>query len=736
MMLDPGDPLATLRLHLRKVGFHPIPVEGKAPHIEGWQNKFDSTADEIRLWTKSWHLAHNTGILAKFAPALDIDIMIEPAAEAVEMLAREFLEEHGDIHVRIGKPPKRLIPLRTDEPFVKLFCVFDDPSGKEHKIEFLGDGQQYVVDGIHPDTHKPYGWHGGELETIRREDLPYVRREDAKRLLDAATKLLVENFGFVLKNTNVSTANGSNPPDPGKDPQADPDLVAAALAVIPNNADWERWYTIGMAVWRATAGSGESFAAFDAWSKKSPKYNAHTTAQKWAAFFKSPPTQIGAGTIFYLADQASPTWRQDYEASQQQQPPPQPAPPTAKEKYMKGKTALACNVGNAILALKQESQLMDAFGYDEMLRAEVLLRPLFRDDANFAVRPVTDADITAVQEWLQWYGFRSLGSIATHEAVKKHAREHSFHPLRDYLNRLQWDGKPRVDKWLSSYLGVEHNAYSAAIGKMFLISMVARIYVPGCQADHMLVLEGPQGILKSTACRVLGGSWFSDNLPDITAAKDAAQHLRGKWLIEIAEMHAISKAEASQLKSFISRTHERFRPPYGRLEVIEPRQCIFIGTSNREAYLRDETGGRRFWPAVTTNIDVEVLAQDRDQIFAEAVALYRRGEPWWPEHEFEQKHIKAEQAARYEGDPWEEPIAIYLDRLHEKKTTILHVAVHALQYELERPLMPKDKNAPQPARGTPINRLGTADARRIAAVMTTLGWKRGERDMHGRWWVK
>ena len=383
---------------------------------------------------------------------------------------------------------------------------------------------------------------------------------------------------------------------------------------------------------------------------------------------------------------------------------------------------LRSNLANTLVALRQAPELKELFSYDEMLRAPLLTKPVpsvrraesFGGDSPDLPRNVRDVDVTAVQEWLQRAGLSAVSKDTTHQAVDLCASERAFHPVRRYLSGLRWDGKSRVCGWLVSYLGVAHDAYAVGIGTMFLVALVARVFEPGCKADYMLVLEGTQGARKSTACAILGGRWFSDNLPDIRAGKDVSQHLNGKWLIEIAELSALDKAEAAALKAFVTRSEERYRPSYGRKEVIEPRQCVFIGTTNKHAYLRDETGGRRFWPVKVGIIDTDALARDRDQLLAEAVALYHKGERWWPDQAFETIHIRPQQDARYEADAWEDAIAKFL--ADKTSATVLEVAREGLFIDLPK--------------------VGTSDQRRIAAAMERLGWRRGERTMHGRPWVK
>jgi predicted P-loop ATPase len=372
------------------------------------------------------------------------------------------------------------------------------------------------------------------------------------------------------------------------------------------------------------------------------------------------------------------------------------------------------NVANVLAILRSAAPVAQCFAYDAMLCATMLTSTLPTPGGGAAnrvdgVRPVRDTDITQLQEWLQRVGLPKIGRDQVFQAVDLRGMERSYHPVRDYLDGSIWDAVPRLAKLFSTYFGGLSSPYTTGIGRMFLVAMVARIFEPGSKADYMLILQGPQGARKSTACSILGGAWFSDNLPDVTGGKDVSHHLAGKWLIEIAEMSAMSRAENAALKAFITRPVERYRPSYGRKEVIQPRQCVFVGTTNQAVYLRDETGGRRYWPVIVGAIDTDALIRDRDQLFAEAVHLYRHGARWWPDEAFERQHIRPEQESRFEEDVWREPIAAWVSG--KKRVTIGEIARDAICIE------------------TP--RIGTADQRRIATILEHMQWRRAGKDSRG-----
>jgi predicted P-loop ATPase len=366
------------------------------------------------------------------------------------------------------------------------------------------------------------------------------------------------------------------------------------------------------------------------------------------------------------------------------------------------------NLANVLVALRALPEIADAFAHDEMscvtiIRAALPAAP-HGESASVAPFPraVRDEDVSQLQEWLQHQGIPKIGKDQIHQAVDQRAMERAFHPVRDYLSGLRWDKTRRLDDWLSTYLGAPKDAYTARIGRLFLIGMVARIFQPGCKMDYMLVLEGDQGERKSSALRILAGEYFSDSLPDLHHgdAVRLSMHLRGKWLIEIGELSAFGKADTEALKAFITRQEEKFTPKFARREVTEPRQCVFTGSTNKRVYLKDETGARRFWPTMPGRILLDALTRDRDQLFAEAVGAYRGGEHWWPDATFEREHIKPQQKDRFEADAWQEPIEKFVKGL--ERVTIAEMANGALDI--------------------PTGKISPADQKRIAGVLTTIGW--------------
>ena len=314
-------------------------------------------------------------------------------------------------------------------------------------------------------------------------------------------------------------------------------------------------------------------------------------------------------------------------------------------------------LANAIALLRASPEWKGVLANDEFSLRTVALRPA-PWGAPQPGSPWTDQDDRLATEWIQHRDVHVPLEI-TGQAIQTIARERRFHPVRRYLESLHWDGIPRLENWLTVYLGAQSTPYARAVGACWLISAVARIHQPGCKADSCLILEGAQGIGKSRALKLLAGDWFTDEVPE-PGTKDASVQLQGVWIVEFAELDALSRADAARTKAFMSRSTDRFRPPYAKRAIDAPRQCIFAGSSNQDAYLKDETGARRFWPVRCGAIDLTSMALDRDQLWAEAVVRFKRGDIWWLDSQELIVTASDEQSERYESDPWQSVVKTWI----------------------------------------------------------------------------
>ena len=337
-------------------------------------------------------------------------------------------------------------------------------------------------------------------------------------------------------------------------------------------------------------------------------------------------------------------------------------------------------LANAIIALNQAPQWAGVLARNDFAHTTIARKapPVMRTEssAQFPRFWMPNDDILAT-EWLHHQDiFVSVETAGI--AVESVAEEKTFHPVRDYLESLTWDGTHRLATWLTDHLGAAPTPYTEAVGTRWMISAVARIFEPGCKADCCLILEGAQGIRKSTALRTLGEPWFTDELAEI-GSKDAVMQTQGVWIVEIAELDSMSRADVGKIKAFMSRSTDRFRPPYGTRIVTSPRQCVFAGSVNHGSYLRDETGGRRFWPVACTKaeIDIDALAAVRDQLWAEAYTYYFDGKPWWLDSVTLNQAAAEQQGERYEDDPWDEQIVLWVSQF--ENVSIGEILEHCIQ---------------------------------------------------------
>lgn len=370
---------------------------------------------------------------------------------------------------------------------------------------------------------------------------------------------------------------------------------------------------------------------------------------------------------------------------------------------------------NVDIILDSDQKLQDILKYDAYTRTVMLVKALPGSQISPLIdqypRELRDSDYSILQAYIETtYNFSPRESFCV-QSVRKKSQKHAFHPIKEYLDNLRSQtNEDLLSTWMIKWFGIKDSDYVRAVSKRFLISAVARVYDPGCKVDTMLILEGEQGVYKSTALNVLFGKWFTDNLSDIHN-KDVCLDMQGKWGIEVAELHKLRSADIEALKAFVSRQVDRFRPPYGREVVQAPRQCVLVGTTNQYQYLRDESGGRRFWPVLCGNIDIEQLRESRDELWAQAVDAYKKGDKWWLETKELQALAAEVQADRQEIDPWFEKIYHFL--LNKDVTSVMEIMGTCL--------------------GGDIWKINRADSNRITACMRMSGWVRFKSDKNYKW---
>lgn len=337
-------------------------------------------------------------------------------------------------------------------------------------------------------------------------------------------------------------------------------------------------------------------------------------------------------------------------------------------------TRLACDrngnpkitAANLDLIFHNDPNLRNKFGYNGFRYAVTANDTLPWNAWATCPRDWTDPDDASLRNYFdQVYGLVGKGRIS--DMFVQVAMEHRTDDVRDYLERLEWDEIPRVETLLVRYLKADDTPYTRAVTRKALAAAVARTMNPGCKFDSVLTLIGAQGIAKSMFVDILGGKWYNDSIQTFTG-KEAQEQLRGSWLVEIPEVDRFStKFDSAIIKQFITRRDDIFRESYGHRTASHPRRCIFIATTNNPEFLVDATGNRRWWvvcchaTSKDRGVDMKELREDRDQVWAEAVALWRAGESLELDGDLADTAMQLQESAQSE-DPWRGMIAEWLDQ--------------------------------------------------------------------------
>lgn len=552
------------------------------------------------------------------------------------------------------------------------------------EVDVFGQGKQVVLPpSVHPDSLKPYRW---EVPLNSYESIPLLAEGFAPKKVRLASKgsneIKFKPVDLLSTPINdkyfdlITSGKGFN-----EYPSRSEALFASLNALVNAGLDDAQIFTVltdrsyFMSEKPLEAGRGDVDTAARWLQSQIAKIRDERSAQ--AAF---------EGTA--IVDDLDEIFLSDEEAAAQAED----LVPWINHLKVTSQGLYKNTAYNLYLILKNGAH-EPIWAYDEFKNSLVYSGKAPWNASSDIGREIRDSDDVDVKMWLSKEWGIEASTQAISEVTMKLALENSFHPVRRYLRGLKWDGKPRIDNWLFNYMSATcelgQEEYVQAVGRKVLCAAVARVLDPGVKFDYMLILEGKQGVGKSSAVGILAGEWFADSLGDIES-KDVVDVMRGKWIVEVGELASMDKATTNSMKLFVSRTTDTVRKAYDRRAADYPRQCIFIGTTNDQQYLKDESGARRFWPVSVGKVNFAKLEEDRDQLWAEALVRY--------EDDFEPLYIDKQEirsvaedvaGARYVEDSLENDVVKVLgsEKLGECFTI---TRLWAVMRDLMGPITPPD----------------------------------------------
>ena len=635
----------------------------KSPCEKAWSQIGRRTIDEIlAVYRSGMNFGVNLGMSScvdgLYLHAVDLDIRnVECLAVATKAL-RSYLPNYASLPSVISGSGghSRHIYFFSREAFSKKVLV-KEPGWE---IVLMGTGSQVVLPpSIHPNG-KPYAW-----ERSIDLDMPFLMEVEVERIKSWGVSTTTSSWDEDEDNYLIGEVE-SEPLDLTEE------QIDDILAHIPNTGDgahYDEYTQVGMAIHHQYRGSEEGYAKFLKWASQSDKFIERNVKERWKSFGKRKrgivrmatliaissenklqsnlPSVIARGNNDDLADllgneivslgpkkvQIDPNWSSLLDRNEDGMP----------------KNVLH----NITLIVKNDIRTHGTVALNEFSSELVLInKPNIvskkRDNSKDVVNLTTsiwevedpvngriwtdshDHDVRGIIEapaTQGGYGMK-VSDRDLKAALDRVANQNQYHPVRNYLKAVQWDGVKRMERLFVDYLKTPDTAYHREAARLFLLGAVVRVFEPGHKFDFVPILEGAQGKRKSTFIRILGRGWFSELSGDFHNNAQMVEQIQGSWIVEIPELQGFSKADTNVLKAWISRQFDKARLAYDRRARVFPRQCVFFGSTNDKEYLRDHTGGRRFWPIECglgqgEEIDTVRLEAEIDMVWAEAYAMYK-----------------------------------------------------------------------------------------------------------------